>query len=181
METRKKKGLMSAMKCELVRSLTPSKLRSMSFSTKNGGVEDAMSSSLRRRLSVRIPSRREEQPMSRSERLKPVGEALEPLMESLDLDGVEIEGLKLKRTGSGLGSWMKGQMMSSSSSSSSSSKGASSYADVRLLLGVMGAPLAPVHVTVEDSAVPLRIKEAPIVSLYFSLFEIDNLVISILF
>lgn len=179
METRKKKGLMSAMKCELVRSLTPSKLRSMSFSTKNGGLEDAMSSSLRRRLSVRIPSRREEQPMSRSERLKPVGEALEPLMESLDLDGVEIEGLKLKRTGSGLGSWMKGQMMSSSSSSSS--KGASSYADVRLLLGVMGAPLAPVHVTVEDSAVPLRIKEAPIVSLYFSLFEIDNLVISILF
>jgi hypothetical protein len=55
------------------------------------------------------------------------------------------------------------------SSSSSSSSSACKKSDLRLLLGVLGAPLAPVHVCTTDPFPHLSIKDIPIVSFSYSL------------
>lgn len=84
-----------------------------------------------------------------------VGEALSPLMEGPDPDGGEGER---KRVGSGLGQWMRGQLSRAPSVTSLAYK----RSDLRLLLGVMGAPLAPVHVSTLDPLPHLSIKDTPI-------------------
>ena len=86
-----------------------------------------------------------------------VGEALSPLMEGPDPDGGEGER---KRVGSGLGHWMRGQLSRAPSVTSLAYK----RSDLRLLLGVMGAPLAPVHVSTLDPLPHLSIKDTPIVN-----------------
>ena len=114
--------------------------------------------------------------IARSGSLRPLGETLTPLMEGPDQDGAEIG--ESKRSGSGLGQWMKGQLgrtptVTASSmgynNSSSSSRSSSRRSDLRILLGVMGAPLAPLHVSTTDPLPHLSIKDTPIVSLSLSL------------
>ncbi|KAL6982981.1 hypothetical protein U1Q18_016376 [Sarracenia purpurea var. burkii] len=75
--------------------------------------------------------------ISNSGSLRPA-EALSPLMEGPDPDGSDDGDSRTERWGH----WMKGQLWRAPSGSSSSS---SSYqrSDLRLLLGVLGAPLAP--------------------------------------
>lgn len=93
-----------------------------------------------------------------------MGEALAPLMEGPDPDGGEVGDSK--RVGSGLGQWVKGQLSRTPSVTAMAYK----RSDLRLLLGVMGAPLAPVHVSNNDPLPHLSIKDTPIVSSFLSLF-----------
>lgn len=79
-------------------------------------------------------------------------------MEGPDQEGAE--GGDSKRVGSGIGGWMRGQLSRAPSVSSMSYK----RSDLRLLLGVMGAPLAPVYVCAADPLPHLSIKDTPIVS-----------------
>ena len=99
--------------------------------------------------------------IARSGSLWPVGETLTPLMEGPDPDGDEIGDSK--RLGSGLGQWMRGQLTRNPSVAVDESTGVTRRSDLRLLLGVMGAPLAPVHVFAMDALPHLSIKDTPIV------------------
>lgn len=100
--------------------------------------------------------------IARSGSLRPVGEALTPLMEGPDPEGSgDGEGGR-KEGWAGIQHWMKGQLLSRTPSVSSSAY--SKRSDLRLLLGVMGAPLAPVHVCTTDPLPHLSIKDTPIVS-----------------
>ncbi|XP_044488293.1 uncharacterized protein LOC123213035 [Mangifera indica] len=151
----KKQSFFSALKDEVVRGLSPSRSRSRSASPAR-----AMSSLLRRRKSQSSSHHymaNAEQLISRSGSLRPVvGEALEPLMEGPDPDGGEVGDSK--RVGSGLGQWVKGQLSRTPSVTAMAYK----RSDLRLLLGVMGAPLAPVHVSNSDPLPHLSIKDTPI-------------------
>ena len=98
--------------------------------------------------------------ISRSGSLRPAGEALAPLMEGPH-DQASGDGDYRKEK---WGLWMKGQF---SRAPSMSSTVPSSYrrSDLRLLLGIMGAPLAPIHVCSADPLPHLSIKDTPIVSI----------------
>ncbi|KAJ0010547.1 hypothetical protein Pint_33755 [Pistacia integerrima] len=153
----KKQGFFSALKDEVVRGLSPSRSRSRSASPARA--MSPMSSLLRRRKHQSSSHRyvaNPEQLISRSGSLRPVvGEALAPLMEGPDPDGGEVGDSK--RVGSGLGQWVKGQLSRTPSVTAMAYK----RSDLRLLLGVMGAPLAPVHVS-NDPLPHLSIKDTPI-------------------
>lgn len=90
--------------------------------------------------------------------------SLRPVMEGPDPDEEEEGGSvgDSKRLGSGLGNWVKGQL---SRAPSVAATAAHRRNDLRLLLGVMGAPLAPIHVSSSDPLPHLSIKNTPIVSL----------------
>ncbi|KAL5788136.1 hypothetical protein ACOSP7_005085 [Xanthoceras sorbifolium] len=154
----KKQGFFSALKEEVVRGLSPSRSRSSSPARR---AMSPMSSLLRRRKHQSSSNTHyvanQDALISRSGSLRPVvGEALAPLMEGPDPEGGEVG--ESKRVGSGLGQWVKGQL------SRTPSVTAMAYrrSDLRLLLGVMGAPLAPVHVSDNDPLPHLSIKDTPI-------------------
>jgi hypothetical protein len=95
--------------------------------------------------------------MTRSGSLRPV-EALSPLKEGPDgTDGEDV----VNRGEGKWAHWMRAPSVSSSSACKKS--------DLRLLLGVLGAPLAPVHVSTTDPFPHLSIKDIPIVSFSYSL------------
>ncbi|XP_020210167.1 uncharacterized protein LOC109795154 [Cajanus cajan] len=139
----KKQGFFSALKDEVVRGLSPSRSRSSSPARSASPI-----SGLLRRKKHQADSS-----AARSVSLRPLGETLTPLMEGPDPDGTENGDPK--RIGSGLGNWMKGQLSRAPSLSYKRS-------DLRLLLGVMGAPLAPLHVCSTDPLPHLSIKDTPI-------------------
>ncbi|KAK8561313.1 hypothetical protein V6N13_149513 [Hibiscus sabdariffa] len=151
----KKQGFFSALKGEVIRGLSPSRSRSVSPAR----ARSPMSGLLRRKKTdgnggggyVVQP----EPLIARSGSLRPVGEALAPLMEGPDPDGDEVGDSK--RVGSGIGQWVKGQLSRTPSVASSCRR-----SDLRLLLGVMGAPLSPVHVSLTDPLPHLSIKDTPI-------------------
>ncbi|MBA0751021.1 hypothetical protein Gogos_002392 [Gossypium gossypioides] len=154
----KKQGFFSSLKEDVIRGLSPSRSRSNSLARTGS----PMSGLLRRKKTsnqyyaggggyVAQP----EPFIARSGSLRPVGEALAPLMEGPDPDGVEIGDSK--RVGSGIGQWVKGQLSRSPSVTASYKR-----SDLRLLLGVMAAPLAPVHVNCNDPLPHLSIKDTPI-------------------
>ncbi|XP_058080931.1 uncharacterized protein LOC131229087 [Magnolia sinica] len=150
----KKQGFFSALKEEVVRGLSPSRSRSKSPARSASPI-----SSLLRRRKTHLPPPSEPF-ISRSGSLRPVGETLTPLMEGPDPDSSLSDPKKEGRWGH----WMKGQLSRAPSSSSSSSSASAAYkrSDLRLLLGVMGAPLAPVHVSTTDPLPHLSIKDTPI-------------------
>ncbi|GMJ03508.1 Boundary of ROP domain4 [Hibiscus trionum] len=151
----KRQGFFSALKGEVIRGLSPSRSRSVSPAR----ARSPMSGLLRRKKTngnggggyVAQP----EPLIARSGSLRPVGEVLAPLMEGPDPDGGEVGDSK--RVGSGIGQWVKGQLSRTPSVASSCRR-----SDLRLLLGVMGAPLAPVHVSFTDPLPHLSIKDTPI-------------------
>lgn len=142
----KKQGFFSALKEEVVRGLSPSRSRSRSCSPARTG--SPISGLLRRKKQHPSP----DASVARSGSLRPLGETLTPLIE-----GPDPENGDPKRIGSGLGHWMKDQLSRAPSVSYKRS-------DLRLLLGVMGAPLAPLHVCATDPLPHLSIKDTPIVS-----------------
>ncbi|KAK8617653.1 hypothetical protein V6N13_080562 [Hibiscus sabdariffa] len=152
----KKQGFFSALKEEVIRGLSPSRSRS----TGPASHRSPMSGLLRRKKTngnggggyVAQP----EQLIARSGSLRLTGESLAPLMEGPDPDGGEAGDSK--RVGSGLGQWVKGQLSRTPSFASTSCR----RSDLRLLLGVMGAPLASVHVSFTDPSPHLSIKNTPI-------------------
>ncbi|KAF3794273.1 hypothetical protein EJ110_NYTH01161 [Nymphaea thermarum] len=149
----RKQGFFSALKEEVVRGLSPSRSRARS----PGRSASPMAVLLRRRKPLAsLP----EPLIARSGSLRPVGEALTPLMEGPDPEGSgDGEGGR-KEGWAGIQHWMKGQLLSRTPSVSSSAY--SKRSDLRLLLGVMGAPLAPVHVCTTDPLPHLSIKDTPI-------------------
>lgn len=167
----KKQGFFSALKDEVVRGLSPARSRSRSRSKSPARSGSPMSGLLRRKKSSSSSNlmSNPEPLIARSGSLRPFGETLTPLMEGPDPDGGELG--ESKRVGSGLGNWMKGQLSrapsaTSSGYGSSNSHSSNKRSDLRLLLGVMGAPLAPVHVSSMDPLPHLSIKDTPIVSLF---------------
>ncbi|GLT33595.1 hypothetical protein SLA2020_081670 [Shorea laevis] len=142
----KKQGFFAALKEEVKRGLSPSRSRPNSPAR----TRSPMSGLLRRKKSnhgsyVAQP----ELLISRSGNLRPV-------MEGPDPDGGEVG--ESKRIGSGMGQWVKGQLLRTPSVVSMGSK----RSDLRLLLGVMGAPLAPVYVNSIEPLPHLSIKDTPI-------------------
>jgi len=155
----RKQGFFSSLKDEVVRGLSPARSRAKSPARSASPMSGLLR---RRRKNQGVPP---ELFMTRSGSLRPV-EALSPLKEGPDgTDGEDVGNREGK-----WGHWMKGQLARapSVSSSSSSSSSACKKSDLRLLLGVLGAPLAPVHVCTTDPFPHLSIKDIPIVSFSFS-------------
>ncbi|XP_059647860.1 uncharacterized protein LOC132294132 [Cornus florida] len=147
----RKQGFFSALREEVVRGLSPARSRENSPARS----VSPLSGLLRRRKSHRYVASPEPL-MARSGSFRPMGETLTPLMEGPDLDGGDVGDSK--RVGSGLGHWMKGQLCRTPPVASNAYK----RSDLRLLLGVMGAPLAPVYVSTNDPLPHLSIKDTPI-------------------
>ncbi|KNA16414.1 hypothetical protein SOVF_089300 [Spinacia oleracea] len=145
----RKQGFFSALKEEVVRGLSPGKSRARS-PARSGS---AMTGLLRRRKGHRVAI--PEVLIARSGSLRPP-EMLSPLREGPDQCGAREE-----RDEGGWAHWMK-RNPSISGSSSSSSAAACKRSDLRLLLGVLGAPLAPVHVSASEPLPHLSIKDTPI-------------------
>lgn len=157
----RKQGFFSALKEEVVRGLSPARTRAKSPARS----ASPMSSLLRRRRG-RNNHHHVAQPDSvivRSGSLRPV-EALSPLKEGPDPDGTEGGESRMEGRWA---HWMKGQLVRAPSVSGSACK----RSDLRLLLGVLGAPLAPVHVSTAEPLPHLSIKDTPIVCTSISCFS----------
>ncbi|XP_056173231.1 uncharacterized protein LOC115675734 isoform X1 [Syzygium oleosum] len=157
-------GFLSSLKNEVARSLSPARSRPRAKSLSpppRAGSESPGSRSHRGRRRGRRVKRPEPSVAWRAE-------ALSPLEEGPDPDGAE--GVDSRMDGR-WGQWMKCQRQHSmsSSSSSSSSGGRDKGSHLRLLLGVLGAPLAPVHVNAGEPLPHLSLKDTPIVSPSLSL------------
>lgn len=148
----RKQGFFSALE-EVVRGLSPARSRGRS----PGRSGSPMSGLLRRKVS----SSYSDPNIARSGSLRPVGETLTPLMEGPDPDGDEIG--ESKRFGSGIGHWVRGQLSRNPSAVVNENGCGGKRSDLRLLLGVMGAPLAPLHVCTTEPLPHLSIKDTPIV------------------
>ncbi|XAR52892.1 hypothetical protein NMG60_11021218 [Bertholletia excelsa] len=144
----RKQGFFSALKEEVVRGLSPARSRAKS-PARSGS---PMSGLLRRKKQHQVAN--PEMFVARSGSMRFLGETLTPLIEGPDPDGGEVGDSKRV----GLGQWMKGQLSRTPSVASSAYK----RSDLRLLLGVLGAPLAPVHVSTNDPLPHLSIKDTPI-------------------
>ncbi|KAB5526626.1 hypothetical protein DKX38_020473 [Salix brachista] len=142
----------------VVRGLSPGRSRAKSPARS----ASPMSSLLRRRKGHgQHVAKQEPLIIPRSGSLRPA-EALSPLKEGPDQD----DGGDSRMEGK-WGHWMKGQLSrggpsSVVSSSSNACNNTSKRSDLRLLLGVLGAPLAPVHVSTAEPLPHLSIKDTPI-------------------
>ncbi|RZR82123.1 hypothetical protein BHM03_00008476 [Ensete ventricosum] len=152
----KKQGFFSALREEVARGLSPARVRSeiarRGPSTMAG---------------LLLPRRWRRGYQLDGEPVVPRSGSLAPLMEGPDPGEAEREEARRER---GWGQWVKDQL----SRAPSGSAAAASYrrSDLRLLLGVMAAPLAPIHVCSTDPLPHLSIKDTPIVStLLFCFFD----------
>ncbi|RXH87433.1 hypothetical protein DVH24_034333 [Malus domestica] len=151
----KKQGFFSALKDEVVRGLSPSRSRASS-PARSGS---PMTGLLRRKKQNHHGNGHGVQLVAQPDALIGRSGSLRPVMEGPDPDGGELGDSK--RVGSSLGQWMRGQL-SRTPSVSSVAHNNSKSSDLRLLLGVMGAPLAPLHVSTSDPFPHLSIKDTPI-------------------
>ncbi|XP_062215204.1 uncharacterized protein LOC133915859 isoform X1 [Phragmites australis] len=96
------------------------------------------------------------------------GEMLAPLMEGPDPESGDGEyggggGGGSRARKEGWGQWVRGQFARAPSSVAAAAAGAGAARnDLRLLLGVMGAPLAPAHVCATEPLPHLSVKDTPI-------------------
>lgn len=141
-----KQGFFSALKEEVVRGLSPGRSRSgRSHSPSGSGL-------LRRRRGSSLGP--PEMFIARSGSLRPGVETLSPLREGPDPNGSDSGDPRGDR-------WA--HWLCRAPSVSTVGPGYS-RSDLRLLLGVLGAPLAPVHVSNNEPLPHLCIKDTPIVS-----------------
>lgn len=172
----KKQGFFASLKDEVVRGLSPARSRAKSPARNPSPMAGLLLPRRRKNGNGRHQSLAHlpEPLIARSGSFRPVGEALAPLVEGPDPDAVADGGGESRREG-GWGHWVRGQLSRTPSVSSGAGGGgasSSSYhrrSDLRLLLGVMGAPLAPVHVSSADPLPHLSIKDTPIVSSFYLL------------
>ncbi|XP_010028388.2 LOW QUALITY PROTEIN: uncharacterized protein LOC104418679 [Eucalyptus grandis] len=148
----KKQNFFTSLKQEVIRTLSPSRSRSGS----------PMSGLLRRKKGGGggggLASLPDQVVAWRSGSLRPVGRRWRR-MEGPDPDGGEAGDPRRSNNGSGrLGQWVKGQLHRAPSVSAAACR----RSDLRVLLGVLGAPLAPVHVSSLDPLPLLSIKDTPI-------------------
>ncbi|CAA6657487.1 unnamed protein product [Spirodela intermedia] len=155
----KKQGFFSALKEEVVRGLSPARSRARSPSRSASPMTGLLRRRSRKSSAQQMLVQNFPEPLiSRSGSLRPAGEALAPLMEG-PLDPASGDGDCRKER---WGHWMKGQFSRAPSISSSAVPSSYRRSDLRLLLGVMGAPLAPIHVCSADPLPHLSIKDTPI-------------------
>lgn len=143
----KKQGFFSALKEEVVRGLSPGRSRGRSPSPSGSGLR-------RRRKGGHFAP--PDVFISRSGSLRPGVDTLSPLREGPDPNGSDDGDTRSEKWGH----WLcRAPSVSTAGSGSGFQK-----SDLRLLLGVLGAPLAPVHVSNNDPLPHLSIKDTPIVS-----------------
>ncbi|KAL3812330.1 hypothetical protein ACJIZ3_013598 [Penstemon smallii] len=140
----RKQGFFSTLKVEMVRGLSPGRSRRGRSQSPSG------SGLLRRRRGASVGP--PEILISRSGSLRPGVDALSPLREGPDPTGSGPVDPRSDR-------WAN--WLCRAPSVSTSGPGCS-RSDLRLLLGVLGAPLAPVHVSNNDPLPHLCIKDTPI-------------------
>ncbi|XP_073053014.1 uncharacterized protein [Primulina eburnea] len=141
----RKQGFFSALRGEVVRGLSPGRSRAVRSPSRSG------SGLLRRRRSS-SNARPHEMFISRSGSSRPGVDTLSPLREGPDMNGSDSGEHRSDR-------WV--HWLSRAPSVSLAGPGFS-RSDLRLLLGVLGAPLAPVHVSNNDSLPHICIKDTPI-------------------
>lgn len=189
MDKERKPGFFKALKEEVVRGLSPARSRGKSPAP---AAATARSASPARML---IPRRRKtppppppekvlqqylgEQLVARSGSLRPGGEALAPLIEGPDAERLaagDPDAEDSGRRGEGFGNWVRGHLTRTPSMAAAaaapSGSGGSSFrrSDLRLLLGVMGAPLAPIpSKPAEPLPQVLSLKATPIVRPHLNL------------
>ncbi|RWW27399.1 hypothetical protein BHE74_00016888 [Ensete ventricosum] len=144
----KKQGFFSALREEVARGLSPARARARSRSESPRRSPSPVANLL-------LPRRWKRQPARGfpAELLVPASGSLAPLAEGPEGDGGDPRK-------EGWGRWVMSQLYRAPSVSAPSCRSS----DLRLLLGVMGAPLAPVHVSPVNSLPHLSIKDTPIVS-----------------
>lgn len=143
----RRQGFFSALKEEVVRGLSPGRSR---------GRTPSPSGSVLRRRRKSSHFAPPEVFISRSGSLRPGVDTLSPLREGPDPNGSEDGDSRSEKWGH----WLcRAPSVSAAGSGSGSSYQKS---DLRLLLGVLGAPLAPVHVSNNDPLPHLSIKDTPI-------------------
>ncbi|KAI3769975.1 hypothetical protein L6452_01093 [Arctium lappa] len=147
----RKQSFFSTLRDEVVRGLSPARSRARSPARSGSPM-----SGLLRLKPKQFPH--QESFVGRSGSLSLSGETLAPLIEGPDPAASELG--ESKRTGSAIGNWVKGHL--SRAPSMTSSMAYKQRSDLRLLLGVMGAPLAPVNVSSNDPLPHLSIKDTPI-------------------
>ncbi|RRT40210.1 hypothetical protein B296_00057162 [Ensete ventricosum] len=155
-EMEKKQGFFSALREEVARGLTPARARGRSRSRSESprrGPSPVMELLL-------LPRRRWRRRGMASGPAVPRSGSLAPLMEGPDSGEGDGDEARKER---GWGQWVKGQLSWAPSVSTSAAASCRS-SDLRLLLGVMAAPLAPIHVCSTDPLPHLSIKDTPIVS-----------------
>lgn len=164
----KKQGFFSALRHEVVRGLSPSRSRTRSRSVSPARSSSPMSALTWGRKNFTGGGGGAGYYLEQPETLIGRSGSLRPIMEGPDPDEEGGGGNigESKRLGSGLGHWVKGQL---SRAPSVAATAAYRRNDLRVLLGVMGAPLAPIHVSSSDPLPHLSIKNTPIVSLSLSL------------
>ncbi|KAI0493216.1 hypothetical protein KFK09_027492 [Dendrobium nobile] len=166
----KKQGFFSALKQEVVRGLSPVKSRPISRSRSESparslseAVELLHNRRRKAQLGKRSFSNLPESFMARSCSLRPVGETLPPLMEGPDPHADRYFACDYRKEG--WGKWVLGQLSRVPSISSVTAATDDANRSVtRLLLGVMGAPLAPAYVSSIGAFPHLSIKDTPIES-----------------
>ncbi|KAL6598287.1 hypothetical protein ACP70R_046452 [Stipagrostis hirtigluma subsp. patula] len=168
MEKQRKQGFFSALKGEVVRGLSPARSRGKSparmllpRSRKTAAAEAAMPPPPPEQLGQYMT----DPLVAHSGSLRPGGEVLAPLMEGPDLGDGDMDAEESGRR-DGFGQWVRGHLSRAPSTAGGGDGGGGSFrrSDLRLLLGVMGAPLAPVSASAADLLPHLSVKGAPIES-----------------
>ncbi|WOL00570.1 hypothetical protein Cni_G09283 [Canna indica] len=162
----KKQGFFSALREEVARGLSPGRSREKT-SVRTHPPAEAVPSIHRRRRKDHArrtpPSRPPEVPVAVTFTSASFRETLAPLVEGPEGGGTgDAAGGPAKE---GWNRWVRGQLSRAPSATSAIAASASSAflrSDLRLLLGVLGAPLAPVHVSSADPLPHLCIKNSPI-------------------
>ncbi|GAB2269624.1 hypothetical protein Dimus_004549 [Dionaea muscipula] len=141
----RKHGFFSALKEEVVRGLSPAKSRPRTTPSRSRSPTSGLTRK-RKGHGDGIPRIL----MARSESLRPP-ESLPPLTEGPEQGDGDGKG------GGGWAHWMRRNCSLPGSSSTAFQR-----SDLRLLLGVLGAPLAPFHATANEPLPHLSIKDTPI-------------------
>ncbi|XP_073281402.1 uncharacterized protein [Primulina huaijiensis] len=141
----RKQGFFSALRGEVVRGLSPGRSRTIRSPSPSG-------SGLLRRRRGSSNAGPPEMLISRLGSSRPGVDTLSPLREGPDMNGTDSGEQRSDR-------WA--HWLCRAPSVSASGLGFS-RSDLRLLLGVLGAPLAPVHVSNNDPLPHLCIKDTPI-------------------
>ncbi|CAN6284293.1 unnamed protein product [Urochloa humidicola] len=161
----RKQGFFSALKGEVVRGLSPARSRGKSSllpraARKMAAAEAAPPEELTAQYAA-------DQFVHHSGSLRPGGEVLAPLMEGPEVSEDDAPGEESGRR-DGFGQWVRGHLSRSplvgSGGGGGGGDGSFRRSDLRLLLGVMGAPLAPVSASAADPLPHLSVKGAPIES-----------------
>ncbi|CAL4923274.1 unnamed protein product [Urochloa decumbens] len=165
MEKERKQGFFSALKGEVVRGLSPARSRGKSSllpRTRKMTAAAAAEAAPPEELAAQYAP---DQFVPHSGSLRPGGEVLAPLMEGPEVSEDDASGEESGRR-DGFGQWVRGHLSRSPLIAAGGGGGDGSFrrSDLRLLLGVMGAPLAPVSTTAADPLPHLSVKGAPIES-----------------